>query len=694
MNIDERNMNMRQMIDKFNKTVKDIDSLKFIIDAVKRQPELEKKEWTANDSNVVIGETYYIQSVGVYKIKGTGKGKISWTVKSPKDMKVLYHGQMDDTAESDEMILTAGDVCYLNASADGGETLVMVLEQTQSLFEMMGTDLVQLQKDVESMNSRLGNALTGVDTKVDEAVDAVKDALGYVTPEMFGAVGDGVTDDTESIQDAIDYCKTEMSKSGKNIIVAFPSGKYKISSTLIVPNFVKLASLGTVELLNYADVMIKVAYVESPVRVSTHWSLFGGCTISGYYGGFIFINRNSSDSIALEIGDNFTKSTNAQVTAWTNYEHITFIGFSFAIVMNTVGNYLNNFVNLKFSMNKVCVYFRNNVNLSNSGENFSFERCIFGDVSDVAFLLEWSDSYTIEMNFSHCSFDFCKNGVFRTSNCCDIHISECHFEGIGTDLPDNPYNGDGYIMKSLTRRSDIQPVISISNSEFMNIRFFMFCSNIPHGLSVILDKVRITYMNIIPSLYMCDQNTDVLKSSIIQFKEYNLVPSLSLNLLSNYNLEQSSIGSLKEHTDLGGDLKIQYIDGTSEIVDDVYYNSGKSIKCSKSQGFYDTFISKSIPCSAGDRLMAKFDIKSNIEWVPRKATIRFFDRYDKKLSTTEYETATDDNSKCLKDTWSGFVKQNSYIAPPGTSYCVVTFVLNPKIASVVYCTNFGLYKLN
>ena len=53
MNTDERNMNMRQMIDKFNKTVKDIDSLKFIIDAVKRQPELEKKEWTANDNTII-----------------------------------------------------------------------------------------------------------------------------------------------------------------------------------------------------------------------------------------------------------------------------------------------------------------------------------------------------------------------------------------------------------------------------------------------------------------------------------------------------------------------------------------------------------------------------------------------------------------------------------------------------------------
>ena len=53
-------------------------------------------------------------------------------------------------------------------------------------------------------------------------------ALGYVTPEMFGAVGDGITDDTKAIQKAID--------SVKNGYVLFQRLTYCVSKTLQITN--------------------------------------------------------------------------------------------------------------------------------------------------------------------------------------------------------------------------------------------------------------------------------------------------------------------------------------------------------------------------------------------------------------------------------------------------------------------------
>lgn len=49
-----------------------------------------------------------------------------------------------------------------------------------------------------------------------------------ITPQMFGAKGDGVTDDTQSIQKAIEFCG-----NNKNVLY-IPSGVYIISNTLVL----------------------------------------------------------------------------------------------------------------------------------------------------------------------------------------------------------------------------------------------------------------------------------------------------------------------------------------------------------------------------------------------------------------------------------------------------------------------------
>ncbi|MFK4804567.1 glycosyl hydrolase family 28-related protein [Microbacterium sp. ZW CA_36] len=63
------------------------------------------------------------------------------------------------------------------------------------------------------------------------AAEATADALMGTTPQEFGAVGDGVADDTDAIQQAIDAQLTRPNK-----IVFFPPGTYRITRTLVVPD--------------------------------------------------------------------------------------------------------------------------------------------------------------------------------------------------------------------------------------------------------------------------------------------------------------------------------------------------------------------------------------------------------------------------------------------------------------------------
>lgn len=57
------------------------------------------------------------------------------------------------------------------------------------------------------------------------------DGTPVLTPQQFGAVADGETDDTAAIQAAIDAAGPQQNK-----IVVFPPGKYKVTSTIVVPD--------------------------------------------------------------------------------------------------------------------------------------------------------------------------------------------------------------------------------------------------------------------------------------------------------------------------------------------------------------------------------------------------------------------------------------------------------------------------
>ena len=63
--------------------------------------------------------------------------------------------------------------------------------------------------------------------------------VGYVTPQDYGATGNGVTDDTSAVQAAI----TAVSTAGGGVLL-FPEGTYLCSSALTLASFVTLMGMG------------------------------------------------------------------------------------------------------------------------------------------------------------------------------------------------------------------------------------------------------------------------------------------------------------------------------------------------------------------------------------------------------------------------------------------------------------------
>lgn len=88
------------------------------------------------------------------------------------------------------------------------------------------------------INEVVLNTITTLETDVDTLT---KQTIKNVTPQMFGAMGDGLIDDTESIQKAVDFCESVHAIFGStNCSVQpalhFPCGKYLINETIYIKN--------------------------------------------------------------------------------------------------------------------------------------------------------------------------------------------------------------------------------------------------------------------------------------------------------------------------------------------------------------------------------------------------------------------------------------------------------------------------
>ena len=113
-----------------------------------------------------------------------------------------------------------------------------------TVFKDLNTRVNENAYNVVQIDSRVTENTSNIE-KLEMDYTSIYDSFKkvIVTPQQFGAKGDGVSDDTEAIQSAID--STFTSSSSKNgSIVFFPSGTYLISKSLTLHGALTIKGLG------------------------------------------------------------------------------------------------------------------------------------------------------------------------------------------------------------------------------------------------------------------------------------------------------------------------------------------------------------------------------------------------------------------------------------------------------------------
>lgn len=215
----------------------------------------------------------------------------------------------------------------------------------------------------------------------------------YVTPEMFGAVGDGVTDDTEAIQEAINNAKAT-----KLFVVKFASKTYLCTDTINMAEGVILEGVNSIVWNNDNSTIIKSS--ANPVIK------FDGATSS--------------------------KLVNIAIQADTTNDGILVVNGSFNIAFdNIIVKTANNAFNIEGSWTYTFEKCRSeNCSVGfriHLGTSATFNSCVAFN-GNVGFDLA-GITYSV---FNGCGTDGAKTG-FKVTDCRGISMISCGVEGCDTN---------------------------------------------------------------------------------------------------------------------------------------------------------------------------------------------------------------------------------------------------------------------
>lgn len=298
-------------------------------------------------------------------------------------LSLFTSGRMDElTTYVDDMLLEMTDKDIISApeiiQARGGKTtLGERLDETDAQLE---------QTDNEIIQARGGKATLG--QRLDDTTAQLANITRYYTPEMFGAVGDGVTDDTEAMQMAIN--------SGNHVVL--DNKVYKINNTLVIDHGVKITGVNPQRReTNRPYLDFSSCESEKAIHIQFNGVHFEGFNIKG----------NRSLTTGVYANNQFRFNFTNLGIYYCKY------GFNFNRVWNVL---LNHCV---FEFNDTCMNL-DGINTSYSMINTLFYSSKNGFVSNQE--LDYS-------SMTSCGFDHCDTGILLESSYANsLTLINCGFE--------------------------------------------------------------------------------------------------------------------------------------------------------------------------------------------------------------------------------------------------------------------------
>lgn len=391
---------------------------------------------------------------------------------------------------------------------------------------------------------------------------------GMHNVRAYGAVGDGVTDDSAAFQAAHDAAYDALVTAGDTLgggAVFIPSGSYKLDSGLDWRPFVKMHLGGHVH-FDFTDLSTSgVAFTLSNADGPTLSSGKNAANIGEFItGGSIYLEGPGvgGTSIGVKFG-NF--SDLADVRAFRDVLLANMVISSFYQLVSH-GNYDTFFAgmhNIRLETGGAACIIAPTATNGNSGEAVNYTRMVMAQAPLGV------DLTTIGLDFAfhQSSFDFLDESALRINSGAgysNIRFRDCHFESCNdtaiVDCNLASYNHmsvliDGVKLIPTNNSSAIDRAIegeSLPRTELFQGKFDLYLGNM-HIAGYSQPSHAANY-----GMFMCNADVRVHKFGTVYFTDYKQILSRALILNNNWNFTTGTAGTVLDLSEIDGWLFVNW----------------------------------------------------------------------------------------------------------------------------------------